>query len=181
MRLFALAICSLTFWPAAAADLSSVTHVPHLDQVNDHLYRSGQPTTAGLEELGAFGIKRVINLRGESDKGMDEGATLKKLGIKYVNMPFPAFSAPSQEDVGSVLALLVQDNKTPTLVHCLRGKDRTGTVIACYRILHDHWSNADALQEAKVHGMSSLERGMRLFVLNFTAASNGTPLPSDSR
>ena len=29
----------------------------------------------------------------------------------------------------------------PIFVHCRRGKDRTGTVIACYRIQHDGWAN----------------------------------------
>jgi protein tyrosine/serine phosphatase len=52
-------------------------------------------------------------------------------------------------------------------VHCRRGKDRTGTVIACYRIQHDGWDNRHALEEAKEHGMSSFERAMRAYILSF--------------
>ena len=175
MRLVPLALC-LCFWTASASDLAAVKHVPNFDKVNDHIYRSGQPSAVGLEELGAFGIKQVIDLRepGASEKA--EGAKLSKLGVKYFNVPFPPFSAPTQEQVGSVLAMLMDSDSGTILVHCRRGKDRTGTVIACYRIQHDGWTNQRALQEAKAHGMSSLERGMRSFVLHFTAVANGTAL-----
>jgi protein tyrosine/serine phosphatase len=55
----------------------------------------------------------------------------------------------------------------PVFVHCRRGKDRTGTVIACYRIQHDGWTNIHALEEAKSHGMSFAERSMRAYILHF--------------
>jgi protein tyrosine/serine phosphatase len=54
-------------------------------------------------------------------------------------------------------------------VHCLRGADRTGTVIACYRIAHDQWPNQKALDEALTFGMSWTERGMRNYVLHYEA------------
>lgn len=181
MRLLALTFCCLGLLPAYAADLSAVRHVPHFAEVNGHLYRGGQPTVLGMEELGAFGIKRVIDLRGKGEAGTNEASTFAKLGIKYVNVPFPAFSAPTQEDVGSVLAMLLDKDNTPTFIHCLRGKDRTGTVIACYRIQHDGWKNAAALDEAKSHGLSSFERGMRSFVLHFTAVPGTSPLVAGSR
>jgi hypothetical protein len=40
-------------------------------------------------------------------------------------------------------------------------------VIACYRVHHDGWNNADALAEARKHGMSFTERGMRSFIIRF--------------
>ncbi len=146
-------------------------HVPHLDRVNDHIYRSGEPSTVGLQELGALGIKRVVDLRERSEATAFEKETLEKLGIKYTNIPFAALSAPSDSQVQSVLKLLTDNDPSPILVHCRRGKDRTGTVIACYRIQHDGWDNRRALAEAKEHGMSSLERGMREYILHFTPIS----------
>lgn len=177
MRLLALAFC-LNSWVAFAADLSVAPHVPRLAGVSETLYRSGQPTPIGLEELRALGIKRVIDLRGASEGQTNEGATLANLGIRYVNIPFPPFSAPSQEEVGTVLAMLMEKNPPVTLVHCRRGKDRTGTVVACYRIQHDGWSNAAALDEARAHGLSRLERGMRSFILHFTAVPGTSPSAS---
>jgi protein tyrosine/serine phosphatase len=53
-------------------------------------------------------------------------------------------------------------------VHCWRGKDRTGTIIACYRIQHDGWSSRQALKEAEQRGLSHAEFGMRSFILKFS-------------
>jgi protein tyrosine/serine phosphatase len=161
-----LVIWLCCIFTAAASDLP-VTHIRNFDRVNDHIYRSGEPSTIGLQELGALGIKRVIDLREKSGATAFEKETLEKLGIKYTNIPFGGFSAPSAAQIQSVLKLL-SDDPSPVLVHCWRGKDRTGTVIACYRIQHDGWNNQRALAEAKEHGMSRLERGMQEYILHFT-------------
>jgi protein tyrosine/serine phosphatase len=73
-----------------------------------------------------------------------------------------------------MLALLNDSSEWPIFVHCRRGADRTGTAIACYRIAHDHWSNQQALAEAKTLGMSSLEIGMQRYILHFAAPASDT-------
>ena len=50
--------------------------------------------------------------------------------------------------IEQVLALL--NSQEPVFVHCHRGSDRTGTVIACYRIAHDRWDQKQALQGGQV-------------------------------
>lgn len=156
---------------AAGADANlPPVHIRHFDRVNDHIYRSGEPSTVGLQELGALGIKRVIDLREKSGATAFEKETLEKLGIKYTNVPFGGFSTPSDAQIQNVLKL-INDDPSPVLVHCWRGKDRTGTVIACYRIQHDGWDNRRALAEAREHGMSRLEHGMQEYILHFTPTS----------
>jgi protein tyrosine/serine phosphatase len=91
--------------------------------------------------------------------------------MKYLNVPFPPFSAPSKQEIDRVLSILLHDDSDTIFVHCRRGKDRTGTVIACYRVQHDGWDNQKALQEARQHGMSMMERGMQSYILNFRPAS----------
>jgi tyrosine-protein phosphatase SIW14 len=170
VRAHCLAVWLCCLCAAAVADLP-VTHIRNFDRVNDHIYRSGEPSTVGLQELGAMGIKRVIDLRERSGATAFEQETLEKLGIKYTNIPFAGFSAPSDQQVQSVLKLLTGNDSSPVLVHCRRGKDRTGTVIACYRVQHDGWDNQRALAEAKEYGMSRLERGMQAYILHFTPVS----------
>jgi protein tyrosine/serine phosphatase len=58
----------------------------------------------------------------------------------------------------------------PVFIHCQHGCDRTGTVIACYRIKHDKWPTEKAFKEAMLHGFSWLERGMKRSVLAFGKA-----------
>ena len=142
-------------------------HVRNFGQVNSQIYRGGEPTQVGLEQLAAMGIKVDIDLREASSQTEVEKQTAERLGMKYINIPFKPFSAPSQADVQNVLSLLMNGGTQPIFLHCRRGKDRTGTVVACYRIQHDGWDNKRALAEAKSYGMSSTERGMRSFVLNF--------------
>jgi protein tyrosine/serine phosphatase len=59
---------------------------------------------------------------------------------------------------------LIDTLPKPVFIHCIHGCDRTGTMIACYRIAHDQWSNKAALAEAKRYGLSSLERGMMKYI-----------------
>jgi len=153
---------------AFAADAPAAVHVRNFGKVNDHLYRGGEPTLVGLEELGAMGVKIDIDLRQSGEATDVEKQAAKKLGMKYINIPFPPFSAPANPLVEHVLSLLTGGNTDTIFVHCRRGKDRTGTVIACYRIEHDGWGNHRALAEAKEYGMSAAERGMRSYIIHFT-------------
>ena len=145
----------------------SAPHVRNFGQVNSQLYRGGEPTQVGLEELAALGIKVDIDLREQSSQTDLEKQTAEHLGMQYINIPFKPFTAPTNAEVENVLSLLMNGGTQPTFLHCRRGKDRTGTVVACYRIQHDGWDNKRALDEAKSYGMSSAERGMRSFVLKF--------------
>jgi tyrosine-protein phosphatase SIW14 len=149
---------------------SKPLHVRNFAEVNDHLFRGGAPTGIGLKELAAMHVSMIIDLR-EPGEGTDlEKQTVKDLGMKYINVPFRPFSAPSQEQMDQVLSLLLHNDSDRVFVHCRRGKDRTGTVIACYRMQHDGWDKRAALLEARKHGMSFTERGMRSFILDFSPA-----------
>jgi hypothetical protein len=52
-------------------------------------------------------------------------------------------------------------------VHCWRGADRTGAVIAAYRIDHDHWDNSRALKEALSCGMSFFQFPRQSYIRRF--------------
>lgn len=162
-----LLLCGLQLVLAAE---NPAAHVRNFAKVDQHVYRGGDPTAVGLTELGAMGVKVDLDLREKGDATQVERKEAEKLGIKYVNIPMKPFSAPSDDEMERALSLLIENKSGPVFVHCRRGKDRTGTVIACYRIRHDGWSNRDALSEAKKLGMSFTERGMRSYVLHFKPA-----------
>jgi protein tyrosine/serine phosphatase len=86
--------------------------------------------------------------------------------------------APANEQIWKVLGVLDDSSQWPVFVHCRRGKDRTGVVLACYRIVHDHWENQKALQEARLAGMSWIERAMQNYILRFQPAGKPAPLGS---
>ncbi len=112
-------------------------------------------------------VETVIDLREPGRSTELEKQTVEALGMKYVSIPLHAFSAPSNEDVDRALRLLNASGSQRVFVHCRQGRDRTGTVIACYRIQHDGWDNRRALDEAKKYGIHFNERGMRHYIDNF--------------
>jgi protein tyrosine/serine phosphatase len=141
--------------------------VRNFGKVNQRLYRGGQPTLEGLKDLAAMHVALDIDLREPGEGVETERREAESLGLKYLNIPLSGFSAPNPDQIKRVLSIIVPDDSVPTFVHCRRGKDRTGTVIACYRIEHDGWTPQKALAEANRYGMSWMERGMRGFVLSF--------------
>ncbi len=167
--LLLIGLCSVLSGTCAAQ--APAAHVRSFGKVNDHLYRGGEPMLVGLEELGAMGIKVDIDLRQSREDTLEEKQAAEKLGMKYINIPFAPFSAPTNAQIELVLSLLTQNQTDTIFVHCWRGKDRTGTAIACYRIQHDGWDNQRALAEAKRYGMSFAERGMRSYIIHFSPPS----------
>ncbi|MFL6446797.1 MAG: fused DSP-PTPase phosphatase/NAD kinase-like protein [Bryobacteraceae bacterium] len=176
MLRLAFLICLCIGQLCAASNPGTAPDINNFHQVNDHVFRGAQPSPLGLEQVGALGIKRVIDLREPGSSTAFEQKQLKKLGISYINIPFRHFSAPSDDQIEAVLKLLASA-ETPTFIHCRRGKDRTGTAIACYRIQHDGWENERALREAKSYGMSSFERAMQQYILHFTPRVTPQLLP----
>jgi protein tyrosine/serine phosphatase len=140
--------------------------IANFGKINDNLYRGAQPDTAAIVSLKRFGVKTIINLRMPGDTSKTETAEAQANGILYTNLPMSGISRPTDEQVNKALAL-IENLPAPVFVHCEHGCDRTGTIIACYRIRHDQWSNDSALREAEQYGLSKLERGMRRFIADF--------------
>jgi len=150
-----------------AAPEPDLPGVPNFHEVNEHVYRGAQPHGQGFPGLARLGIKTVIDLRGENS----ESKAVQQAGMRYIRMPWSGYKAPGDAQIAQVLSLLNDNSTWPVFVHCRRGADRTGTAIACYRIAHDHWTNQQALDEARRFGMSSMEVAMQHFILRFAPAA----------
>jgi protein tyrosine/serine phosphatase len=128
--------------PAEWAQPLAREGVPNLYQVTPNLYRSAQPTAAGMKSLEALGVRSVVNLRAfHSDRGELAGTALlnEELSVKTWHL--------EDEDVVRVLRLLKDTARGPYLVHCQHGADRTGTMIAMYRMVVQGWPREKAVDE----------------------------------
>jgi protein tyrosine/serine phosphatase len=139
---------------------------PNFGTVSPEFYRGAQPRESDLETLRRLGVRTVINLRETADSWRDEESKIRALGMDYVAVPMHGLSAPTDAQVARVLDL-IENGPAPVFVHCEHGSDRTGTIVACYRIKNDGWSAERALVEAKTYGFSVFQIGMRRYVLNY--------------
>lgn len=155
--------------------LPPVEDILNFGRVNDHLYRGAQPDELGIKNLKHLGVTLVINLRTTKEASKAESDQAAASGILYTNVPLAGMGRPTDAQVAKILSL-IETAPGPVFVHCEHGCDRTGTIIACYRIKHDHWTGASALQEAGEYGMSKLEHGMRKYIMDY-ARSNSKPSP----
>ncbi len=174
LALLALAL-SLSLSPARAESLgkvpviAQVTGIPNFHQVNDHVFRGAQPSAEAWPSLAKLGVKVVIDLRREDEHSTAaEAQAVTASGMTYFNVPMKGVVAPTNEQITKVLALL--NSEGPVFVHCKRGADRTGAVIACYRIAHDRWANKQALHEAKSLGMRWTQFGLKDYIKDFRPA-----------
>jgi|SRR5579871_715733 len=155
--------------------------VPNFHRVNETVYRGAQPTPEGFQNLAKLGVKTVIDLREAGTLADAEKQVVEKLGMHFVSIPMRGMHEPTADQITKVLALFNNNAAGPVFVHCRRGADRTGTVVACYRISHDHWDNQKALTEARSLGMAWIEKAMQHYVLSYKvpveSATASAPLP----
>jgi protein tyrosine/serine phosphatase len=139
--------------------------LPNFHQVNQGLYRGGQPKQGGFEMLKKLGIKTVIDLRNE--RGQAESSEAQTNGMQYFNFPMERMGKPDDATVEKVLDIISNSDHQPVFVHCAKGADRTGTIIAVYRIKHDGWTSEQAKAEAKSFGMAPWQVQMKNYIHDY--------------
>ena len=119
-----------------------LTGCPNLHKVSDTLYRGAQPEDEGFPELDKMGIKTVVCLR----RWHDDEEEIEGTNLDYVGIPMNTWK-PTEENVLKFLRTATDPTRQPVFVHCQHGADRTGTMVAIYRIAIEDWSKEDALNE----------------------------------
>ncbi len=173
--------------PAHWARPMEISGLPNFHQVSPVLFRSAQPSAEGFAELKKMGIRTVVNLRSfHSDEDL-----LKDTDLRYESIPVNTWEL-KEEDAVRFLKIVTDPAKTPVLVHCQHGADRTGTMVAAYRIFLCGWTKEEALKEMTEGGFGfhSVWKNLIRFVENLdtdsirkkagisrTASENICPLP----
>lgn len=132
--------------------------VPNFGTVTPTLYRGAQPTKKGFESLSELGVKIVVDLR-DGSEGKQEEKEVTRLGMKFVGIPWRC-TDPKDDDFAKFLAIVRDNTDKKIFVHCHVGVDRTGMMIASYRMAEQGWSAEEALREMQVFGFSSFHQVM---------------------
>jgi tyrosine-protein phosphatase SIW14 len=124
-------------------------------QVTPTLYRGGQPSAEGFRTLARMGIKIIV----DTGRSKRDEALVEKLGMSYV--PLPWYCPFPKDKVFDRFVELVRKNPGKKIfVHCRLGDDRTGMMIAAYRMAADGWTAKQAMQEMHEFGYTRIHHLM---------------------
>jgi tyrosine-protein phosphatase SIW14 len=128
--------------------------VQNFGEATATLYRGAQPTKEGFVALAEMGIGIVVDLRGSRESERKE---VTKLGMRYVPIPWRCFH-PKDEIFAQFLTLLRENPSKKVFVHCRVGDDRTGMMIAAYRMAEQGWTAEEARKEMEAYGVGFFHR-----------------------
>jgi protein tyrosine phosphatase (PTP) superfamily phosphohydrolase (DUF442 family) len=149
--------------------------LPRFQQVSERLYRGGQPRDDGLRRLRELGIDTIVNLRGANELTRAEEADAHALGLNYFNVALPRWGRPQDDRVRRILQIIAAPQNGRVFVHCQHGMDRTGMIVALYRIDQEGWNTRDALAEADGLGMRRFHIWMRDYVEDYGRHAHRIP------
>ncbi|MDD5761500.1 MAG: tyrosine-protein phosphatase [bacterium] len=130
-------------------DLPGLTDV---GRVAPGIFRGAQPELEGYATLKALGVRTVVNLR--TRRG--EREAVEAAGMRYVEIPMSFMKKVDPAVVREALSVISDPANQLVFLHCSRGKDRTGVVVAVYRMEVDGWSKAEALAEMEAFGFHEI-------------------------
>jgi len=133
--------------PAEWATSVSDGGVDNLYLIEPGLFRSAAPSSTGFEKLAARGVKAILDLRGRSEDKQVAGSA----ALKLFHVPMSAWGL-HDDRVLEALRILTDPSNRPLLVHCQHGADRTGAIVALYRIVVQGWSKEAAINEMNLGG-----------------------------
>ena len=117
------------------------TELENIFYVDEGVFRSEQPQDENMKDLMKLGEKEILSLGGfHSDKDdiTNSHFTLHRIRIDTGDI--------TEEQVIEALRI-IKNRQGPILIHCWHGSDRTGTVIAAYRVVFNGWTKAQAVDE----------------------------------
>ena len=142
--------------PHSIAHRTTVAGVANFAEVTPTLYRGAQPTKEGLETLAKMGVNIVVDLR-EGGEGKREEKEVRKSGMEFVAIPWECGN-PKDDYFAKFLTVLRDNRDKKVFVHCHLGVDRTGMMIAAYRMSEQGWTAEEARREMQAFGFSPWHR-----------------------
>lgn len=139
---------------ARSANSNSSQKVTLIDEaknfyrVDERLFRSAQLDGSDAAKLHELGIKSIVNLRHFS-RGGDKRAFGDQFWL--ANKPLQSWEIKPAQIADVLRTIRERQKEGAVLVHCYHGADRTGLVVAMYRVIYQGWS-LDAARSEMIDG-----------------------------
>jgi protein tyrosine phosphatase (PTP) superfamily phosphohydrolase (DUF442 family) len=152
---------------SSVVDVSRI-RIDNFGRVNANYYRGAQPNGNDYADLGALGVKTLINLTSD-DAEANEQAMAEHAGLKYVQIPMTTHQPPTSAQLAQFLKIVNDPASQPVYVHCVGGRHRTGVMTAAYRMTEDGWNADQAFKEMKQYkfGADFLHSEFKQFVYGY--------------
>ncbi len=141
----------------------SLPGLSNVGRVSPGIFRGAQPTKEGYATLKMMGVKTVINLR----TSMSENKAVEAAGMRSIEVPMEMSTDQLKTKVDRVVALMADSANQPVFVHCRHGQDRTGIVVAAYRMKVEGWRLADAEAEMQAFGFNDIWINFKKFIRRY--------------
>jgi protein tyrosine/serine phosphatase len=133
-------------------------------KLDDDLYRGGHPTCSGLAKLQALGIRTFINLGGAEAALHRCKTRVEMAGVRFISFHISlvqiVLTGVSDKRLRKLFTLM-QEAPKPIFLSCSLGRDRTGVIVALYRMKRREAAFNEAEQEAIYYGYRLRFRGLR--------------------
>jgi len=128
-----------------------INGIGNFGEVTPRLFRGAQPNKRGYQALARMGVEIVVDTRGNRTKS--EGKEVRRHGMQYVAIPWHC-PFPRDETFARFLKLMRDNPNKKVFVHCRLGDDRTGMMIAAYRMAAEGWTADEAMIEMREFGFN---------------------------
>lgn len=132
--------------PALSGTGERIADLTRFSVVAEDVYRGSQPDAAQLQKIvAAHGVKTVIKL----NPGFEPSIP----GVKVIPHPLNAWITPSEVEIREILADIEKAKiEGPVYIHCTHGEDRTGLIVALYKVRCLHVKPKDAYLDMVANG-----------------------------
>jgi protein tyrosine phosphatase (PTP) superfamily phosphohydrolase (DUF442 family) len=158
------ALSSLACAEPAELQQARLDGVPRFAEVEPGFARGALPSAEGIRALAARGYRTVVSLQHDDV----ERERVRAAGMEYIEIPMKCglfgAPAPSERQARAFLAAVGDSAKRPVFVHCRHGRDRTGVMVALYRVARNGWTAERAVTETKERGIRPQYRAFRRYI-----------------
>ncbi len=132
-------------------------------------------TDSDFRQLQGLGVKTVVELRKFMHrKSAREEGLVSAYGM--VHRLVPMGFEPSRDGTPELALEIMHDPaQQPVYVHCMLGRDRTGVVVALYRVRYLGWSPEAAYAEFEAELFNPLLFGLKRYFWRYARVSGATP------
>jgi tyrosine-protein phosphatase SIW14 len=138
--------CSVIYPTPPVKNFEPLDHkgMDRFDKVDDDVFRGSQPTLDQLKTLVADRhIRTVVKLNPGSDPVLP--------GVKQIHHTLYGPITPSPEKIRAILWDIDRAEK-PVFIHCTHGEDRTGLIVALYKVCKNEATPEEAYKDMVAHG-----------------------------